>query len=98
MTALALLNIQSEGAEVPFTEEELALTIHGNPGFGRQLPFGLEDFDCSSPVPDWLPADRWEDLLAFSILPGSLEGICARVATSSEMWKLWYESDEPEVS
>jgi len=72
--------------------------VHGNPGFGRQIPFSLEDFDCTSPIPPWLPADRWEDLLAFSILPGNLEGICARVAQASEVWKAWYDSSEPEVS
>ena len=71
--------------------------VHGNPGFGKQLPFGLEDFECTSPVPEWLPADRWEDLLAFSILPGSLEGICAKVANSSDLWRSWYENAEPEV-
>ena len=30
-------------------------------------------------------------------LPGTLEGICARVAQASDMWKAWYDADEPEV-
>ena len=71
--------------------------VHGNPGFGRQIPFSLEDFDCTAPEPPWLPTDRWEDLLAFSLLPGTLEDICARVAEASDMWKAWYDADEPEV-
>ncbi|CAK8694749.1 unnamed protein product [Clavelina lepadiformis] len=97
VTALTLLNILSEEADDPFLEEELVLLIHGNPGFGRPLKISLLDFECNAPVPDWMPADRWEDLLAFSILPSTMEGVCVRVAESSDLWKIWYESKEPEL-
>ena len=97
VSAATFLNIQSEGTEAPFIEEELALTVHGNRKFGRQIPFSLEDFDCTAPVPPWLPTDRWEDLLASSILQGTLEGLCAKVAQASDIWKGRYDADEPEV-
>ena len=97
MTALDLLNIQLDGADAAFTEEETTFLVHGNPGFGCSLSISLSDFECSASVPDWLPADRWEDLLAFSVLPGSLEGICVRVAENNEQWKAWFHEVAPEV-
>ena len=67
--------------------------VHRNRGFGRQILFSLEDFDCTAPEPPWLLTGRWEDLLAFSLLPGTLEDICARVAEASDMLKARYDAN-----
>lgn len=80
-----------------FTEEELTLLIQGNPGFGGSITIGLEDFECTSLVPDWIPAVYWEDVLAISVLPGPLEGICVHIADAAEQWKTWFNTDKPEV-
>ena len=98
VTALTLFNIQSDAEEPPFSEEELTLVVHGNPGFGRETRVCLADFESEATVPDWLPADRWEDLLTFSVLPKPLEGLCVRVAENSEAWKKWYNLPQPEVT
>ena len=67
----------------------------GNPGLGMQL--SLADFDCDDAVPpSWLPADKWEDILAVSVLPGPLDSLCVHMARDADAWKNWYHSDKPE--
>nr|XP_039248070.1 LOW QUALITY PROTEIN: dynein beta chain, ciliary-like [Styela clava] len=80
-----------------FSEEELTLLIHGNPGFGGGVSLSLQDFECQAPVPTWMSEDHWEDLLAFSVLPGPLEGICVQVAECADNWREWYECTQPEA-
>nr|CAB3238693.1 dynein heavy chain 8, axonemal-like [Phallusia mammillata] len=96
ITTLTLLNIQMDAAEPPFTEEESNLLVHGNPGLGAETKVSLSDFGSDGSAPEWLPADRWEDLLAYSVLPGALEGICVHVAEDEDHWKSWYELQNPE--
>ena len=67
----------------------------GNPGLGMQL--SLEDFDCNDAAPpSWLPADKWEDILAVSVLPGPLDSLCVHMARQSDSWEHWYQSENPE--
>ncbi|XP_071095883.1 uncharacterized protein [Haliotis cracherodii] len=90
---LACLNIQNEGGEV-FSNEEMSLLLQGNPGLGMQLT--LSDFDCSDEPPQWMPREKWEDILALSVLPGPLDSLCVDFAQNSAAWKIWYKSTYPE--
>lgn len=56
----------------------------------------LADFDCKDNPPDWLPQEKWEDILALSVLPGPLDSLCVNFAMNSEAWKAWYKGDYPE--
>ena len=82
----------------PFSEEELALLIHGNPGFGKSIQLSLSDFMSLASPPDWIAPDKWEDILTYSVLPGGLESICVAMADDSESWYTWCNLKEPEVS
>ncbi|XP_052258855.1 uncharacterized protein LOC127863384 isoform X2 [Dreissena polymorpha] len=90
---LLCLNIQAEGGE-NFTSEEMSLLLQGNPGLGMQLT--LADFDCKDEPPDWMPQEKWEDILALSVLPGPLDSLCVNFAMNSDAWKAWYKADYPE--
>ncbi|XP_033641711.1 dynein beta chain, flagellar outer arm-like [Asterias rubens] len=93
-STMLCLNIQYETTEL-FSEEELALLLQGNPGLGN-MELSLEDFDCDSPVPCFLTQDKWEDLMAISVLPGPLDGLCVQFAQRSSEWEAWYKCAEPE--
>ncbi len=67
----------------------------GNPGLGN-MELSLEDFDCDSPVPSFLTQDKWEDLMAISVLPGPLDGLCVQFAQRTGEWEAWYKCAEPE--
>ena len=56
----------------------------------------LNDFDCKDAPPKWIPQEKWEDILALSVLPGPLDSLCVHLAQNSESWKAWYKSDYPE--
>ena len=73
---------------------KLLPSLIGNPGIGMSL--SLTDFDCAEEAPSWLPRDKWEDILAISVLPGPLDSLCVKIATNSDQWKEWYRSDAPE--
>lgn len=68
--------------------------LTGNPGLGMQLT--LNDFDYKDDPPVWLPQEKWEDILALSVLPGPLDSLCVNFAQNSESWKSWYKSQHPE--
>ncbi|KAK6172547.1 hypothetical protein SNE40_016179 [Patella caerulea] len=90
---LVCLNIQAESGE-NFSAEEMSLLLQGNPGLGLQLT--LADFECLAPPPSWLPKEKWEDILALSVLPGPLDCICVNFAEHPDMWQSWYKSAYPE--
>ncbi|XP_069115919.1 uncharacterized protein [Argopecten irradians] len=92
-TTLLTLNIQAEGME-NFSNEEMSLLLQGNPGLGMQLT--LEDFDCKDSPPDWMPQEKWEDIMALSVLPGPLDSLCINMAQNSDGWQAWYRSPHPE--
>lgn len=56
----------------------------------------LDDFGCDAKPPEWLPRDRWENVMAISVLPGPLDNLCVKLAENSEPWHKWYLSDTPE--
>ncbi|XP_033103095.1 dynein heavy chain 9, axonemal-like [Anneissia japonica] len=93
-STMLCLNIQYEGAN-HFSEEELALLLQGNPGFGG-MELTLADFDCKAKQPSFLPEAKWEDMLALSVLPGPLDSLCVHVAEQPEAWEEWYKLDAPE--
>ncbi|XP_052060514.1 uncharacterized protein LOC127700861 isoform X4 [Mytilus californianus] len=90
---LLCLNIEAEGME-NFSNEEMSLLLQGNPGLGMQLT--LNDFDYKDDPPTWLPQEKWEDIMALSVLPGPLDSLCVNFAQNSEAWKAWYKSPYPE--
>ena len=61
------------------------------------MQLSLSDFDCDAMPPSWLPADKWEDMLAVSVLPGPLDSLCVQIASNAEEWKTWYRSLKPET-
>lgn len=56
----------------------------------------LADFDCKDDPPDWMPSEKWEDILALSVLPGALDSLCVNFVQNSEEWKAWYKFDHPD--
>lgn len=72
------------------------LLLLGNPGLGLQL--SLEDFGSDAKPPAWLPKDKWENIMALSVLPGALDNLCVKIAESPEQWHQWYNSSNPEKS
>ena len=56
----------------------------------------LLDFGCDAPPPPFLPPDKWEDILAISVLPGPLDSLCIHIAEMAEQWEAWYMASEPE--
>ena len=61
------------------------------------MQLSLADFDCDDAMPlSWLPVDKWEDVLAVSVLPGPLDSLCVHMARDADAWKNWYHSDKPE--
>ena len=60
------------------------------------MVLSLADFECSGSAPHWLPSDKWDDILAASVLPGPLDCVCVKFVEHSDEWKQWYELDSPE--
>ncbi|XP_070202269.1 uncharacterized protein [Littorina saxatilis] len=90
---LLCLNIQLEAGE-DFSAEEMSLFLQGNPGLGMQLT--LSDFDSKDSPPAWLSKDKWEDILALSVLPGPMDSLCVSFASASDAWHQWFKSPYPE--
>ena len=71
------------------------MLMSGNPGLDTHLSlaeFGVADLE----PPHWLAADKWDDVMAISVLDGPLENMCVSVAQHSEQWREWYKSADPE--
>jgi dynein heavy chain len=88
------MTYQTCDMSVEFITWHISWNVTGNPGLGMQLT--LNDFDCKDPPPAWLPQEKWEDILALSVLPGPLDSLCVHIAQNSESWKSWYKSEYPE--
>ena len=61
------------------------------------MQLSLADFDYKGEPPSWLPTEKWEDIMAISVLPGPLDSLCVHLAKESEAWKAWYHSEKPET-
>ena len=57
----------------------------------------LQDFECAEDVPTWLPADKWDDIMAVSVLPGPLDSLCVHMAKQSDKWHEWYIHEQPDT-
>ena len=61
------------------------------------MQLSLADFECEdTQPPSWLPAEKWEDILALSVLPGPLDSLCVHMAKESDVWRDWYQNEKPE--
>ena len=60
------------------------------------MELSLADFDCDAQPPDFIPYNKFEDLLAISVLPGPLDGLCVQFAQRPGDWEAWYKSATPE--
>lgn len=56
----------------------------------------LRDFDSEDEPPSWMPAEKWEDILAVSVLAGPLDSLCVHMAQHSDEWKAWYQAEKPD--
>ena len=56
----------------------------------------LADFDSKDSPPTWLSKDKWEDILALSVLPGPLDSLCVSFAAAADAWHQWYTAPYPE--
>ena len=56
----------------------------------------LSDFECDDEPPTWLPGDKWDDIMAVSVLPGPLDSLCVQIAKNADTWQTWYTCDQPE--
>ena len=36
------------------------------------MQLSLADFESAEEPPEWLPTEKWEDILALSVLPGNI--------------------------
>ena len=61
------------------------------------MALSLSDFDCDLDPPSWMPTDKWDDILALSVLPGALDSLCVKMAESSEEWHTWYKEPYPDM-
>ena len=61
------------------------------------MQLSLTDFDCLEDPPTWLPQEKWDDIMAVSVLPGTLDSLCVHIATNSDEWRAWYKSERPET-
>jgi hypothetical protein len=43
-------------------------------------------------IPNWIPADNWNDLLALSLLQGELDHFVIAIISAENEWRKWYES------
>ncbi|KAE8625049.1 hypothetical protein XENTR_v10006145 [Xenopus tropicalis] len=85
--ALLLLCAQQLDNEDAFTEEELAFFAHGGDLFESK------NIDSNCVPPSWMPQDRWNDLMALSLVSGPLRMFSKQVAEHSLEWEKWYNTD-----
>ena len=60
------------------------------------MQLSLQDFECAEQVPGWLPPDKWDDIMAVSVLPGPLDSLCVHMAKNSDAWCKWYQHEQPD--
>ncbi|XP_015223291.2 uncharacterized protein [Lepisosteus oculatus] len=89
------LYIQMEG-EGALREEEVSFLLKGFQDYDG-VPPSLRDLGSEGLPPAWMPAEQWECLLALSLLPGPLEGVCVQIAEHSTEWERWFNLDYPEL-
>ena len=73
-----------------FTDLELEFLMRGK--YNSNINISLTDFGVpkNTPIPKWLPPDKWNDLLAMSLLQGELDHFVVAIVSSEKEWKDWY--------
>src|SRR6218665_5510 len=66
----------------------------GDAGFDQRLE--LDDVSSIEQPPDWLPPDKWQNILLASLLQGPLNGLCRKITENAAKWKTWYLLSCPE--
>jgi hypothetical protein len=75
-----------------FTDLELEFLMRGK--YNSNINISLTDFGVpkNTPVPKWIPTDKWNDLLAMSLLQGELDHFVVAIVSSENEWKAWYSN------
>ena len=60
------------------------------------MQLSLADFDCELTIPTIFTPKQWDDILAISVLPGTLDSICVKIAMFGDQWSTWMTSQHPE--
>ena len=78
------------------SREELLFLIHGNPHHHETI--SLESFGTPLAHPDWIPKDRFHDVMALSLLPTApLSGLCRDMVENEIEWKSWLNEENCEM-
>jgi hypothetical protein len=91
LLTLICFYIKSEQKD-DFTDLELEFLMRGK--YNTNININLADFGVpeKTPVPNWIPTDNWNDLLAMSLLQGELDHFVIAIISNEKEWKAWYES------
>ena len=75
-----------------FSDLELEFLMRGK--YNSNINISLTDFGVpkNTPVPKWIPTDKWNDLLAMSLLQGELDHFVVAIVSSENEWKAWYSN------
>ncbi len=75
-----------------FTDLELEFLMRGK--YNSNINIALTDFGVpkNTPIPKWIPPDKWKDLLAMSLLQGELDHFVVAIVSSEKEWKDWYSN------
>ncbi|CAF0814108.1 unnamed protein product [Brachionus calyciflorus] len=75
-----------------FTDLELEFLMRGK--YNSNINISLYDFGVpkTTAVPNWIPKDNWNDLLAMSLLQGDLDHFVIAVVSAEKEWKAWYQN------
>ncbi|XP_075240849.1 dynein beta chain, ciliary-like isoform X3 [Convolutriloba macropyga] len=89
------LTLKMKWSEI--SSEEMFFLFYGNLQ-ERMDSKGLEDFGISSTsTPDWIPKDRFDDIITVSVLQDSpLHGLCRDIVENSDAWLKWYSCENCE--
>ncbi|XP_018102433.1 dynein beta chain, flagellar outer arm [Xenopus laevis] len=90
--ALLLLRAQQLDNEDAFTEEELAFFAHDGD------VFEWKNTDSNLIPPSWMPQERWNDLMALSLVSSPLRTFSMQVAEHSLEWGRWYKTDCTDIN
>jgi len=54
------------------------------------MQLSLEDFGSEASPPDWLAQDKWDNVMAVSVLPGALDNLCVKVHFFRDILIAWW--------
>ncbi|RNA04920.1 dynein beta ciliary-like, partial [Brachionus plicatilis] len=91
LLTLICFYIKSE-EKADFSDMELEFLMRGK--YNSNINITLHDFGVpqTTKVPNWIPKDNWNDLLAMSLIPGDLDHFVIAIVSSEKEWKNWFQS------